>query len=93
MFNQIRRERSRISKQSIRLKQAMIHRAKAIGRLRGITEASNGLATICVLFVGAYEISRGQTTPGMVVASMSILGMLLPSFRNLGRIYHPGDRE
>jgi len=87
MFNQIRRERSRISKQSIRLKQAMIHRAKAIGRLRGITEASNGLATICVLFVGAYEISRGQTTPGMVVASMSILGMLLPSFRNLGRIY------
>jgi len=87
VFNQIRRERSRLSKQSLRLKQAMINRAKIIGRLRGVTEASNGFATICVLFVGSYEVSQGQTTPGVVVASMSILGMLLPSFRNLGRIY------
>jgi len=87
VFNQIPRERSRISKQSLRLKQAMINRAKIVGRLRGVTEASNGFATICVLFVGSYEVSQGQATPGMVVASMSILGMLLPSFRNLGRIY------
>jgi len=87
VFNQIRRERSRISKQSLRLKQAMINRAKIIGRLRGVTEASNGFATISVLFVGSYEVSQGQATPGMVVASMSILSMLLPSFRNLGRIY------
>ncbi len=87
VFNQVRRERSRLSRQSLRLKTAMINRAKIIGRLRGVTEASNGFATICVLFVGSFEVSQGRSTPGMVVASMSILGMLLPSFRNLGRIY------
>ncbi len=87
VFNQTRRERSRLSRQSLRLKDAMINRAKIIGRLRGVTEASNGFATICVLFVGSFEVSQGRSTPGMVVASMSILGMLLPSFRNLGRIY------
>lgn len=87
VFNQVRRERRRLSKQSVRLQRAMINRAKIIGRLRAITEATNGFATICVLFVGSFEVSQGRTTPGMVVASMSILGMLLPSFRNLGRIY------
>jgi len=87
VFNQIRRERRRLFRQSQRLKVAMINRAKVIGRLRGITEATNGYATICVLFVGAYEVSQDHTTPGMVVAAMSVLGMLLPSLRNLGRIY------
>ncbi len=87
VFNQIKRERNVLAGQSLRLKQAMIERAKVIGRLRGITEATNGIATLCVLLVGAYEVSRGHATPGMVVASMSVLGMLLPSFRSLGRIY------
>ena len=87
VFNQIKRERNLLSRQSLRLKQAMINRAKVIGHLRGVTEATNGIATLCVLFVGAREVSLGRATPGMVVASMSILGMLLPSFRNLGRIY------
>ncbi len=87
VFNQIKRERNVLSKQSRSLKAAMIDRAEVMGRLRGVTEVTNGLATMAVLFVGAYEVSQGRTTPGMVVASMSILGMLLPSFRNLGRIY------
>jgi ATP-binding cassette subfamily B protein/subfamily B ATP-binding cassette protein MsbA len=87
VFNQIKRERNVLSKQSRRLQKAMISRAKVMGQLRGVTEATNGFATLCVLFVGAHEVSQGRTSPGMVVASMSILGMLLPSFRNLGRIY------
>ncbi len=87
VFNQIKRERNILSKQSHSLKAAMIDRAVVMGRLRGVTEVTNGLATVAVLFVGAYEVTQGRTTPGMVVASMSILGMLLPSFRNLGRIY------
>jgi ABC-type multidrug transport system fused ATPase/permease subunit len=68
VFNQVRRERRRLSKQSVRLlKRAMINRAKIIGRLRAITEATNGFATICVLFVGSFEVSQGRTTPALKI--------------------------
>ncbi len=86
-FDQSERERKHLAKQGRRLLKAMVNRARIVGRLRGITEATNGLATGAVLFVGAIEVSQGRATPGMVVAAMSILGMLLPALRNLGRIY------
>ncbi len=87
VFDQSDRERKHLAKQGRRLLKAMVNRARIVGRLRGITEATNGLATGAVLFVGVVEVSQGRATPGMVVASMSVLGMLLPALRNLGRIY------
>ncbi len=87
VFGQSNRERKHLAKQGHRLLKAMVNRARIVGRLRGITEATNGLATGAVLFVGAIEVSQGRATPGMVVAAMSVLGMLLPALRNLGRIY------
>lgn len=87
VFDQSNRERKHLVKQSRRLLEAMVNRARIVGRLRSITEATNGLATGAVLFVGAVEVSEGRATPGMVVASMSVLGMLLPALRNMGRIY------
>ena len=84
---QTRREQKRIERQSGRLKTAMILRAWVIGGLRAVTTATTALATAATLMVGAVLVADGQTTPGTVVAAMSIVAFLMPSLRDLGRVY------
>ena len=84
---QTKREGKRIERQSTQLQQAMIHRARVIGGLRAVTTATAAIATGAALIAGAVLLSRGQTTPGTVVAAMSIVGFLMPSLRDLGRVY------
>ncbi|MGI6655831.1 MAG: ABC transporter ATP-binding protein [Desulfobulbus sp.] len=87
VFGQERRERRRLRKQSERLTEAMVERAKRIGAMRGMTQALTTLASGLVLLEGAREVSNGLTTPGVVVAAMSVVGLLLPPLRGLGRVY------
>lgn len=84
---QTRREQNRIERQSGRLKTAMILRAWVIGGLRAVTAATTAIATAAALLVGAVLVTSDQATPGTVVAAMSIVGFLMPSLRDLGRVY------
>ncbi|MEN8207426.1 MAG: ABC transporter ATP-binding protein [Pseudomonadota bacterium] len=84
---QTRREQNRIERQSGRLKTAMIVRAWVIGGLRAVTTATTAIATTATLIVGAALVADGSATPGTVVAAMSIIGFLMPSLRDLGRVY------
>ena len=87
VFGQTRRETRRVSRQSGRLVTAQIKRAEKIGQIRGATLTITALAGAVVLLTGAREIGLGQTTPGTVVAAMTIVGMLTPALRDLSRIY------
>lgn len=87
VFDQGHREQQRVNRQSNRLKEAMEKRAQVIGGLRAITEGTAGLAGAAVLLLGAKQVLAGQTTPGTVVAAMSVVGLLVPALRDLGRVY------
>ena len=86
-FGQSTRERRRLRRQSNRLKKAMVARAGKIGLLRAIVQSTTILATAAVLILGVYEISAGRSTPGTVVAVLTVAGLLIPALRGLGRVY------
>jgi len=86
VFGQTARERERIRRQSRRLREAMIARARVIGVLRGVAEGTAALASVAVLLVGAAEVNAGRASPGTVVAAMSIVGLLMAPLRDLGRV-------
>ncbi|QFS48730.1 ABC transporter ATP-binding protein [Nostoc sphaeroides] len=86
VFGQSRREKGRIARQSRRLEKAMVDRAIVVGQLRAITEGTAAIASGAALLVGAMEVAEGRATPGMVVAAMTIVGLLVPPLRDLGRV-------
>ncbi|HSF93800.1 MAG TPA: ABC transporter ATP-binding protein [Thermohalobaculum sp.] len=87
MFSQVRRERSRITRRSGDLRDAMVARARVIGTLRGLTEGTAGFSLVAIFAAGSHEIAQGRSTLGAVVAAISVLGMLTPALRDLGRVY------
>jgi ABC-type multidrug transport system fused ATPase/permease subunit len=86
VFGQTERERERLRKQSRRLQRAMVNRAKAVGRMRGLAEVTALLATVAVLLAGAHEVEAGRATPGTIVAGLAIVGLLVNPIRDLGRV-------
>ena len=86
-FGQEDRERQRFRRLSQRLRLAMIGRARVVGLLRALSEASGSLASACALFVGAVQVSMGHASPGAVVAAMVVAGLLAPRLQDLGRVY------
>ncbi|WP_017314349.1 ABC transporter ATP-binding protein [Mastigocladopsis repens] len=86
VFGQSGREKKRIARQSRELEAAMVDKAMIAGQLLGVTEATAILASGVALLVGAFEVAAGEATPGAVVAAMSIVGFLVPSLRDLGRV-------
>ncbi len=85
-FGQTEREQRRVRRQSNRLMLAMVGRARAIGTFRGMVEAVAAVASGGALFAGALLVSSVSITPGTVVAVMSIVGLLMPAMRDLGRV-------
>lgn len=86
VFGQTRREKKRIVRQSRQLEKARTDWAKVAGQLRGTAEATAVVATGITLWLGALEVAGGRATPGTVVAAMSVVGLLVPSLRDLGRV-------
>ena len=86
-FGQSDRERRRIRRQSRNLQGAMIDRARKVGLLRAVTQGTIALASGAVLLLGAKEVAAGRATPGTVVAAITIVGLLAPLLRDLGRVY------
>ena len=87
IFGQSAREQRRVHRQSERLTNALVARAGKIGLMRGITQSTTALAGGAVLLQGAHEVGAGHTTPGTVVAAMTIVGLLVPALRDLSRVY------
>jgi len=87
VHGQVARERRRVERQSERLRDAMIQRAKTIGVVRGLTSGSTALATGAAVLVGVMQVAAGQATPGTVVASVAIIGVLVAQIRALGQVY------
>jgi len=86
-FGQEHRETQRFKGHSRRLKRAFLRRAGAIGLLRALADAGAAAASLCALLVGAQLVALGAATPGAVVASMLVAGLLAPRLQELGRIY------
>jgi ABC-type multidrug transport system fused ATPase/permease subunit len=84
---QARRERRLMRRRSDRLRAAMLSRAFVAGGLRGVIQACLGLATLAALVLGAVEVEAGRATPGTVVAAMSLVALLVPQLRDLGRVF------
>ncbi len=86
VFGQSRREKRRVRRQSEWLVHAMIARARAIGAFRGVIELTAAAASGGALIMGAILVNDGSITPGTVVGAISIVGLLVPALRDLGRV-------
>ncbi len=86
-FGQEQREIKRVQRASQKLRQAMIQRARSIGLLRALSEASAGFAALSALTVGAFQVTGGYATPGTVVSAMVVAGLLAPRLGDLSRVY------
>ncbi len=86
IFGQMARERKRLVKQGRYFHDAMIGRAKIAGKVTAVTEITAAAATGSILLLGAWEVSRGEASPGTVVAAMAIIGLLVHPLRDMGRI-------
>lgn len=80
-FGQVEPERQLLSRQSKKLSRAMVARARVVGRLRAVTEATGALATAVVLVTGA---AVGEA-PGTVAGAMTIVALLVAQLRDLNR--------
>jgi ABC-type multidrug transport system fused ATPase/permease subunit len=87
VYGQARRERKMMKRRSDRLRTAMLSRAFIAGGLRGVIQACLGVATLAALVLGAVEVEAGRATPGTVVAAMSLVALLVPQLRDLGRVF------
>lgn len=86
VFGQTSRERDRMARQTLRLQYSMISKARAAGHILAVTEATAALATAAALMIGVIEVTSGTASAGTVVAALSIIGILIPPLRDLGRV-------
>jgi ABC-type multidrug transport system fused ATPase/permease subunit len=85
-FGQAKRERRRIAKQSQEVLEAMVSRAGQAGQLRAITDVTIIASYGGMLLVGAREVAEDRASVGIILAAMTILGMLMPILAELGRV-------
>lgn len=83
-FDQNRREQRLMRRQSDRLLEAAVDKAAEIGSVRAAIDATAGACVLIVLLLASVLPPDGLT-PGMVAAVISIIGMLTPPLRDLGR--------
>lgn len=86
-FSQVGRERRRVARRSGELRRAMLARARIVGLLRALADGTAGLSVAAILLVGAREIAAGRASLGAVVAAVSVVGVLTPALRDIGRSY------
>ncbi|MGZ0019730.1 ABC transporter ATP-binding protein [Nitrosomonas sp. wSCUT-2] len=86
VFGQVDRERQRLIRQGQFLQESMIARARVAGQILGITEFSVAMTSAMTLLAGMFAIYAGIASVGAVMAAISIVGILLPPLRDLGRV-------
>lgn len=87
LFNQQKREQRRFERQSSRLVDAQLDRAKISGALRGFNELLLGLAVLALLLIGIELINQQQLTPENLALTMAAGLYLLAHMRRLSRLY------
>ena len=92
VHHQTRRERKRLERQNRKLEQASVARARWIGLLRAVGDATGRIATGAVLLTGTLQVQSGATTPGTVLAAATVVGFLSPSIRDLARVFEAWSR-
>ncbi len=86
VFGQVDREREHIVRQGKYLQDSMVARAKVAGQILGATEFSVAITSATTLLAGVFAVAAGTASVGAVIAAISIVGILLPPLRDLGRI-------
>lgn len=86
VFGQVDRERQRLIRQGQLLKESMIARALVAGQILGVTEFSAAMTSAMTLLAGMLALNAGTASTGEVMAAISIVGILLPPLRDLGRV-------
>lgn len=85
VFGQVDREREHIIRQGQYLQDSMVARARVAGQILGITEFSVTMTSATTLLAGIVAVAAGTASVGAVIAAISIVGILLPPLRDLGR--------
>jgi len=93
-FNQQKKERKLFSKQSSRLQDAMVGRARATSRMRLVNEGAGALSMAAILSLGSLEVFENHTSTGNVAAALAVVSFLSNAFRDFGRVneYHQAYR-
>lgn len=86
VFGQVDREREHIVRQGKYLHDSMVARAQVAGQILGITEFSVAMTSATTLLAGVFAVAAGTASVGAVIAAISIVGILLPPLRDLGRV-------
>ena len=86
-FDREASERQRVARQGDQLREAMVEQARSMAWLRAIGDVTSGFALAGVLSTGAWQIASGGASVATVMAAMTAVGILLPSFRDLGQVY------
>lgn len=86
VFGQVDRERAHIIRQGQHVQDSMIARARVAGQILGVTEFSVAITSATALLAGVFAVAAGQASVGTVVAAMTIVGILMPPLRDLGRV-------
>ncbi|PXW89700.1 ATP-binding cassette subfamily B protein [Nitrosomonas sp. Nm84] len=86
VFGQVDREREHIVRQGKYLHDSMVARAQVAGQILGITEFSVAMISATTLLAGVFAVTAGTASVGAVIAAISIVGILLPPLRDLGRV-------
>jgi len=87
VFGQVDRERAQIIRQGQHLHDSMIARARVAGQILGITEFSAAMTSATALLTGVFIVAANQASVGTVIAAMTIIGILMPPLRDLGRVH------
>ena len=86
VFGQVDREREHIIRQGKYLQDSMVARARIAGQILGVTEFSAAMTSATTLLAGIFAVTAGTASVGAVIAAITIVGILLPPLRDLGRI-------
>ena len=86
VFDQVAREKRRLSRQSTALADAMVDQMRGLALLRSAAEFGGALASALVLFAGALQVGNGVLGLAEVVGALTIIGLISPAFRDLGQV-------
>lgn len=80
------REERLLTRQSSKLRDAMVGRAGVAGRIDALAEATGGVALAAAVVLGIGEVSAERASPGTIAAALTIIGLIVPALRELGRV-------
>lgn len=85
MMARARSERRKVVARTESLNRASRRRAWITGTMRGAAQFTGSLLIIATLLAGTHEIAAGRLTPGALVATLSLVGLMAAAMHDLGR--------